>query len=101
LRLLSLMLGCPSKEGANRGKLASGGRRSQPRLSPVGEKCAKIGGAYRGEGGRLHLFAAIASEEADQAVGSRDIGPHRVRRPAAIVGEMVLPGRYESRCRMR
>jgi hypothetical protein len=46
------------------------------------------------------LLAAVAAEEFNQAMGSGDKGPHRVRAAAAVIGEMASPARGQCPRRM-
>lgn len=47
------------------------------------------------QGEAADLFPAMTAEKCDQAMGRRDICPHRVRAAAAIMSEMTAPARGE------
>jgi hypothetical protein len=46
------------------------------------------------------LLTAMSPQEIDQPMRRRDIGPHRVRRAPAIMGEMASPARCQGARRM-
>ena len=46
------------------------------------------------------FFAAVATKEFNQTVGSCDIGPDRMRTAAAVIGKMTPPARGKCPRRM-
>lgn len=48
----------------------------------------------------IHWAAEMIGEEVDQPVCGRGISPNRVRRTAAIAGEMILPVQRDGAGRM-
>jgi len=95
---MPLLLRGISKEGADAGKFARGGRGAEPLPAPVGEKGPKIGGFQIEEAGRRNLLAAISAKEVDEPMRGRHISAHGVRRAATVVLEMIAPLRRERGC---
>ena len=46
------------------------------------------------------FLTAVAPKEIDQAVGGGDIGPHRMRASAPVVGQIAAPTRRKRASRM-
>ena len=94
------MLGGIFEEGADRGHLPRRRRCAKALPSPVSQERSQIRCMEVEQGESPDLLPAMAAEKLDQPVGGGDIGPHRMRAAAAIMGEMAGPARGERPRRM-
>jgi len=95
LRDLPGLLGGIFEKSADAGQLACRRRRAKALCAPLREESAQVRGAQAVQIGRIDRPATMPLEEFDQAMRSRGIRPHRVRRAAAVVLEMGRPARCE------